>query len=94
MSQIPRILSRLQVQSMVGMSDSLLAKEQRLGFFPLPIKISSSTGKSGAVGWIESEVIAYIERKIAESRPVIDAEISAIPPAHRDAGAAAAQHGG
>lgn len=31
--------------------------------FPLPIRLSAGSGSSGAVGWIESEVDAWLESR-------------------------------
>lgn len=63
-----RIIRRLDIESRFGMGRPLLYKEIARGTFPKGIKLTSSTGKSGAVGWIESEVIQYFQDRVAESR--------------------------
>lgn len=87
-----RIIRRHEIESRFGMGRSLLYKEQARGSFPKSIKLTSSTGKSGAAGWIESEVVQYFKDRIAESRPVIADTIPAIPPADHGVGSSAAQH--
>lgn len=88
-----RIIRRLDIENRFGMGRPLLYKEIARGTFPKGIKLTSSTSKSAAVGWIESEVVQYFKDRIAESRPVIAADASMPLPGHRDAGSAATQHG-
>lgn len=88
-----RIIRRLEIETRFGMGRSLLYKEMARGIFPSAIELTSSTGKSGAAGWIESEVIQYFKDRIAESRPVIDDAIPAIPPTDHGVGSSATQHG-
>ena len=65
----PRVLRLRQVQDRVGLSrstiyDRLDSRSSRFDEdFPRPIKI----GKS-AVGWVQSEVAAYVEKMIRRSR--------------------------
>lgn len=63
-----RIIRRLDIENRFGMGRPLLYKEIARGTFPKGIKLTSSTSKSGAVGWIESEVVQYFQDRIAESR--------------------------
>lgn len=63
-----RIIRRQEIENRFGMGRSLLYKEIARGNFPPAIKLSSSPSKSGAAGWIESEVVQYFEDRIAESR--------------------------
>lgn len=59
-----RIIRKAVVRDRVGgWSDTTLWRRVRAGTFPKPIKLSG--GKYGAVGWIESEVTAWIEARIA-----------------------------
>lgn len=57
------ILRRRQVEARTGFPRSTLYLKISRGEFPKPIKIGAR-----AVGWIESDVIAWIESRIAESR--------------------------
>ncbi len=59
----PAILRRPQVQARIGLSRSTLYNRIRTGAFPAPISLG---GK--AVGWIESEVDAWLNAQIQESR--------------------------
>lgn len=87
-----RIIRRLEIENRFGMGRSLLYKEMARGAFPSAIKLTSSTGRSGAAGWIESEVVQYFKDRIAESRPVIADSVSAIPSVDHGVGSSATQH--
>lgn len=52
------------VQKRIGLSKSYVYHLISLGAFPQPIKLGPR-----ASGWLESEVNAWIEHRIAESRP-------------------------
>jgi prophage regulatory protein len=55
------ILRRREVEKMTGMSRSTIYLHMSLGEFPKPIKLGSRS-----VGWIKSEVLSWLERKIQE----------------------------
>lgn len=57
------ILRRPSVQACTGMSRSQLYDMCAKGTFPTPIRLSRRT-----VGWIESEVQAFLQARIEESR--------------------------
>lgn len=57
------ILRRKQVESRIGLSRSTLYERIRAGTFPAPVSLG---GK--AVGWIESEVDAWLTTQIEKSR--------------------------
>jgi predicted DNA-binding transcriptional regulator AlpA len=63
-----RIIRRAEIESRFGMTRSLLYREVASGNFPAPIKLTSAKGRSGASGWLESEVLDYFRQRIAESR--------------------------
>lgn len=67
-----RLISRDDITGTFGMSRPLQLKEQALGHFPRPIKISSAIGKSAAVMFLEHEVLDYFKSRIAASRPDLD----------------------
>lgn len=60
----PRILRRNQVEERTGLSRSTIYQRVKDGKFPKPINL----GGPQAVGWIEEEVTAWIERQIKSSR--------------------------
>jgi prophage regulatory protein len=60
------ILRLPQVKALVGLSKSTLYSRIAEGSFPAPISLG---GRS--VGWIESEVRAWILAQIAASRPAL-----------------------
>jgi prophage regulatory protein len=57
------ILRRPQVQARIGLSRSTLYDRIRAGTFPAPVSLG---GK--AVGWVESEVDAWLTAQIEKSR--------------------------
>lgn len=58
-----RILRRPEVQSRVGLTHSQIDNLEKRGLFPKRIKISVK-----AAGWLEHEVEAFIDQRIAVSR--------------------------
>jgi len=64
----PKILRRREVEALTGKSRSSLYRDMEAGTFPRPIKLSEK-----AVGWVESEVLAWMQARIAER----DAETAA-----------------
>ena len=66
MPQIPRILSLKQVEDCIGLSSSTIydmldKRSNRYDpTFPIQVKLSKNR-----VGWVESEVAQWIERKMA-----------------------------
>lgn len=70
----PIILRRKQVEARTGLSrttiyDRINPKSPRYdATFPTPISLGAS---AGAVGWLESELNAWIESRIASSREIV-----------------------
>lgn len=64
------LLSIEVVRSRVGgLSGSTIRRLIAAGDFPAPIVLSrTSRGKPARVAWVESEVTAWVERKIREAR--------------------------
>ncbi len=56
------ILRRKQVEKRVGLSRSTIYAKIAAGEFPAPIALSAR-----AVGWLESDIIAWIESRITAS---------------------------
>lgn len=56
----PRLLRRDEVSDRTGLSATTIWRMQRAGNFPKSVPISA-----GLVGWIESEVNAWIASRIA-----------------------------
>ncbi len=57
------ILRRKQVESRTGLSRSTIYDRIKAGTFPAPISLGAK-----AVGWIESEIDAWLNARIQESR--------------------------
>ncbi len=58
---VQRILRRREVTSVSGLPTSTLYEQIALGLFPKPVKLGER-----AVGWLEDEVNAWQEARIAE----------------------------
>ena len=56
-----RLLRLPAVSERVGLGQALIPRMAREGLFPRPVKISKR-----ATGWLESEVEAFIEQRVAE----------------------------
>jgi prophage regulatory protein len=58
-----KILRRKQVESRIGLSRSTIYERIKAGTFPPPISLVAK-----AVGWIESEIDAWLSAQIEKSR--------------------------
>jgi prophage regulatory protein len=58
------ILRRKQVEARTGLSRSTIYARIKEGTFPKPINLGAR-----AVGWVESEIQAFLEYQIKQSRP-------------------------
>jgi prophage regulatory protein len=70
-----RVLRLPQVCRMTGLCRSMIYQLEAERRFPHRIKIGVR-----AVGWLEDEVQAWLSRKIAASRPPVDASTSTAEP--------------
>lgn len=59
----PSILRRPQVEARTGLARSTIYDRIKAGTFPAPISLGEK-----AVGWIESEIDAWLNARIQESR--------------------------
>ena len=59
------ILRRAQVLDLVGISQSAMYSLIADGEFPRPITLSGRSSRRPAVGWVSTEVLAWIEERIA-----------------------------
>lgn len=57
------ILRRKQVEARTGLSRSTIYDRIKAGTFPAPISLGAK-----AVGWIESEIDAWLNARVEESR--------------------------
>lgn len=67
------ILRRKQVEARTGLPRSSIYQRMADGTFPKPISLGAAAeagvgAKARAVGWIESEVTAWISHQIEQSR--------------------------
>lgn len=60
-AQPHRVLRKPQVTKITGLSAATLWRQVKTGRFPRPIRLSAQ-----AVGWIESEVFAWLDARVAE----------------------------
>lgn len=63
-SQISPVLRLPKVREATGLSRSTLLRRVKEGTFPAPIKIGPR-----AVGWVQSQVLSWINDRIKASRP-------------------------
>lgn len=66
-SPTKRLLKRPEVREKTSLSDSELYRQIAAGSFPRPIRL---TPNGRAVAWLESEVDAWIESRLAEREEV------------------------
>ena len=59
--QSPQIVKRPEVEAATGLSRSSLYRLAAAGQFPRPIQLGPR-----AVGWLQSEISAWIEQRTAE----------------------------
>ena len=59
----PRVLRLPRVQARTGLSRSTIYGRAAAGSFPKPVRLGV-----GAIGWIESEIDAWIREQIGTSR--------------------------
>lgn len=62
----PTIIRRKQVEARVGLSRSTIYDKVKAGEFPAPISLGAK-----AVGWIESEINAWLNARIEQSRKAV-----------------------
>jgi prophage regulatory protein len=65
-SDFKSVFRRAQVLSVTGLCSSNLYALIAAGEFPRPITLSGVSSRRPAVGWINSEVQAWIEQRIAQ----------------------------
>ena len=61
MNSSPKILRRPAVEATTGLSRSTIYQHMQAGIFPKPIPLGPK-----AVGWLESEVLAWIKARTDE----------------------------
>lgn len=59
----PRLIRRPEVEQRTGLQKSAIYQRAKDGTFPRPIKIGTYN-----VAWLESEIDAWVEERVAESR--------------------------
>ena len=62
---IDRIIRPKECGEIVGFCDVHLRRLEKLGQFPPRFKLADDTGAYGAVGWRESDIMAWIEARAA-----------------------------
>ncbi len=61
-----RILRRREVETLVGLRRSAIYAAVAAGRFPAPVRLTAR-----AVGWLDTEVMAWIHARVRESRPEV-----------------------
>ncbi len=65
---IDRIVRPAECRKIVGFCDVHLRRLEKLGQFPQRFKLADDTGPYGAVGWRESDIMAWIEARASTTR--------------------------
>ena len=60
-----KILRRPAVEAITGLSRSTIYQNMQAGEFPKPIRLGAK-----AVGWVESEIVDWIETRVSERNSV------------------------
>jgi prophage regulatory protein len=71
MENATRLLRRRQVESRTGLKRSTIYQRLAEGTFPKQIRLGPRS-----VGWLASEVEAWVQARIAESRPASPDEVA------------------
>ncbi|MGC9982168.1 MAG: AlpA family transcriptional regulator [Polyangia bacterium] len=71
MENATRLLRRRQVESLTGLKRSTIYQRLAEGTFPKQIRLGPRS-----VGWLASEVEAWVQARIAESRPASPDEVA------------------
>jgi prophage regulatory protein len=66
-----RMLGRQQVADKVGFRKSKIYELLKEGLFPAPIKLAPGSNRNG---WLESEIDAWIAKRISDHRNLSPAE--------------------
>jgi len=56
-----RLIRKPELMSMIGLSDATIWRMERAGKFPRRVQIGGNS-----VGWLQSEINEWLERKAAE----------------------------
>jgi predicted DNA-binding transcriptional regulator AlpA len=65
-----RLLDQAEVLRRVGNPNEItLWRWEKAGLFPRRVKLSAAGGRFGRVGWLESEVNAWLEQRAAAADP-------------------------
>ena len=65
---IDRIIRPKECVKMVGYCNVQIQRLEKLGQFPPRFKLADDTGPYGAVGWRESDIMAWIEGRASTAR--------------------------
>lgn len=65
-SNAPQVLRLQKVKELTALSRSTIYAEIKAGRFPAQVRLTAKT-----VGWLLSEIQAYIEAKVAQSRNLV-----------------------
>ncbi len=68
-----RILRDPDLDERTGLSAEHRRKLELNGLFPQRFKLVPGTGRNGAVGWLESEIVSWIEARAADREHAVAA---------------------
>jgi prophage regulatory protein len=68
---LERFIRRVEVEHITGLGRSTIYDKMAAGEFPKPVPISS-----GAVGWLESEIAVWQEKRIAARGKRVEPQVA------------------
>lgn len=66
-SSPPRLLRRREVERMTSLSRSEIYRRLAAGEFPVAVRLGAHP-QSKSVAWLESDIVAWIDARVAASR--------------------------
>jgi predicted DNA-binding transcriptional regulator AlpA len=67
--EIKRIVRPAEAEKLTGYTGTHLRRLEAKGLFPKRFKLNSESGLYGAVGWLESDIEAWMEARAASINP-------------------------
>ena len=75
---IDRIIRPVEAEKLTGYCGTHLRRLEAKGLFPKRFKLNPESGRFGAVGFLESDIEAWMEARAASRGPQADPEAEAV----------------
>lgn len=73
-----RIIRPAEASKLTGYTGTHLRRLEEKNLFPSRFKLNPESGKFGAVGWLETDIEAWMEARAASRRVQTDPEAEAV----------------